>query len=210
MELKEWKMLQRSELLSYTIDFVSYLISKIRDGKINKIILHGSVARGDFDEESDIDLFIDTDNKISASVEKIKQDYVKTSKFKEWQLKGIEKEFSIIVGKLDGNEWKGLKRAIMNTGIILYGKYKAEAENIKQCVLFSFENIRPDKKRIAVFRKLYGFNVGKKRYDGLVDRIGAIKVGKGGLLVPVEHANELKQYFQEKKVTVKLYDVWMD
>ncbi|MBS3081740.1 nucleotidyltransferase domain-containing protein [Candidatus Pacearchaeota archaeon] len=203
-------MSQRTELLSYTIDFVSYLISKIEDGKINKIILHGSVARGDFDEESDIDLFIDTNSRMSANVEKIKQDYVKTHKFKEWQLKGIEKEFSIIAGKLDGDEWKSLKRAIMNTGIILYGKYKAEAENVKQCVLFSFENIRPDKKRIAVFRKLYGFNVGKKRYDGLVDRIGAVKIGKGGLLVPIERTNELKQYFQEKKVVVKLYDVWID
>ena len=203
-------MSQRTELLSYAMDFASYLISKIRDGKINKIILHGSVARGDFDEESDIDLFIDANNGMSANVEKVKQDYIKTQKFKEWQLKGIENEFSIISGGLDSDKWKGLKRAIMNTGIILYGKYKAEAENIKQCVLFSFENIRPDKKRIVVFRKLYGFNVGKKRYDGLVDRTGAIKVGKGGLLVPVERANELKQYFQEKKITVKLYDVWMD
>ncbi len=203
-------MQQKSELFSYAMDFASYLVAHIKEGLIDRIILHGSVARGDFDEESDIDLFIDSDKKISDKIEKIKQNYIETQKFKEWQLKGIEKEFSIIIGRLDSNEWKGLKRAVMNTGIILYGKYKAEADNIKQCVLFSFENIRPDKKRIAVFRKLYGFNIGNKRYDGLVDKIGAIKVGKGGLLVPVERVNELKQYFQEKKITVKLYDVWLD
>lgn len=203
-------MWQRTELLSYAMDFASYLIANIKEDLINKIILHGSIARGDFDEESDVDIFVDCDKKMSNKIEKIKQDYIKTQKFKEWQLKGIEKEFSVIAGRLDSNEWKGLKRAIINTGIILYGKYKAESENIKQCVLFSFENIRPDKKRIAIFRKLYGFNVGKKKYGGVVDRIGAIKIGKGGLLVPVEAVNELKEYFQEKKIAVKLYDVWVD
>jgi len=203
-------MAERNELIAYAMDFASYLISKIGDGKIQRIILHGSIARGDFDDKSDIDLFIDADKKIIEMVEKIKQDYLKTRKFKEWRLKGVEKEISIITGRLDSNEWKNLKRAIMNTGITLYGKYKAEAESVKQYVLFSFENIKPDKKRIAVFRKIYGFKIGKKHYQGLIDKINAIKVGKGSLLVPIEYANELKIYFQEKRVTVKLYDVWMD
>ena len=203
-------MMQRNDLLSYAMDFASYLILHIKEDSIDRIILHGSAARGDFDEESDVDLFIDADKKISGKIEKIKQDYLKTQKFKEWRLKGIEKEFSIITGRLDSDEWKNLKRAIMNTGIILYGKYKAEADKIKHYVLFSFENIIPDKRRIAVFRKLYGFKAAKKKYEGLADKIRAIKVGKGALLVPVEQTIGLKKYFQEKRIAVKLYDVWMD
>jgi len=200
-------MPQKNELIAYALDFASYLLSKA-DG-INRIILHGSIAKGDFDEESDVDLFIDTKEK-EEKINKIADNYCKTQKFKEWELKGISNKISIIVGELDSREWQELKRSIINTGIILYGKYKSEVEKINQYVLFSFENIKPDKKRIAIFRKLYGFKIGKKQYLGVTNKINAIKVGKGCLLVPVEHINELKKYFQEKKVAVKLYDLWSD
>ena len=53
--------MERNELIAYAMDFASYLESKIEG--INRIILHGSVSREDFDEESDIDIFIDTKEK---------------------------------------------------------------------------------------------------------------------------------------------------
>ena len=46
-------MPQKNELIAYSLDFASYLISKIKG--IDRIILHGSIAKGDFDEESDVD-----------------------------------------------------------------------------------------------------------------------------------------------------------
>src|SRR3989344_3785390 len=163
-------MAQKNELIAYAMDCASYLISKIED--INKIILHGSISRGDFDEDSDIDLFIDTNNKNAKNkIEKILENYYKTNKFKEWELKSIKNPFSLLVGKLDSEEWKSLKRAIMNIGIILYGKYKSNAEKINQYALFSFENIKPDKKRISIFRKLFGFKMKNKKYAGLVEKI---------------------------------------
>lgn len=200
-------MPQKNELTAYALDFASYLIPKIE--KIDRIILHGSIAKGNFDEESDVDLFIDTKEK-EGKINKIADNYYKTKKFKEWELKGISNKISIIVGELDSKEWQELKRSIINTGIILYGKYKSEVEKINQYDLFSFENIKPDKKRIAIFRKLYGFKIGKKQYPGITNKINAIKVGKGCLLVPAEHVNELQRYFQEKKVAVKIYDIWSD
>ena len=143
-------MAQRNKLIAYAMDFASYLESKIEG--INRIILHGSVSREDFDEESDIDIFIDTKEKnLKNKTDKVLEDYYKTNKYKEWELKGIKNAISIITGELDSNEWKDLKRAIMNTGIILYGKYKANAEKINHYVLFSFENIHPNKKRILIF-----------------------------------------------------------
>ena len=202
-------MYKKNEYLSYAIDCASYIISKTEN--IDRIILHGSIARKDFDEKSDVDLFIDTtDKKINEKISKIIEDYYKTETFKKWKLKGIQNQFSIIVGKLDSEEWKDLKRAIINTGIILFGKYKSDIEKVNQYTLFSFENIKPDKKRISIFRKLFGFKMGPKKYAGLIDEINAIKVGKGSILVPIEHTNKLKDYFQGKKVNVKLYDLWSD
>lgn len=198
----------KNEYVSYAIDFASYLIGKMNG--IDGIILHGSIAREDFDEESDIDLFIDTEQKNEKKIKSILESYYKTKKFKEWELKGIKKEISIIVGRLDDEEWKDLKRAIISTGISLYSKYKSEVEKINQYTLISFENIKPNKKRIAIYRKLFGFTVGNKKYDGLIKNINGVKIGKGAILVPVEHLNKIKKYFQDKKVTVKLYDVWSD
>jgi len=200
-------MQQKNELIAYALDFASYLLSKA--GGISRIILHGSIAKGDFDEESDVDLFIDTKEK-EEKINKITDNYYKTKKFKEWELKGVSNKISIIVGELDSKEWQELKRSIINTGTILYGKYKSEVEKINQYALFSFESIKPDKKRITIFRKLYGFRIGKKQYLGIANKTNAVKVGKGCLLVPVEHVNELKEYFQEKKVAVKIYDLWSD
>ena len=205
------KMAKRNELIAYAIDFVSYLISK--EPEINRIILHGSVARGDFDEESDIDLFVDVlkyDKKVEKKINNITNDYHKTKKFKEWELKGIKNTISLIVGNLDKNEWKELKRSIMNTGIVLYGKYKGEVEKIKQYTLFSFENIKPDNKRVAVFRKLFGFKLKNKAYSGIIEQYNGIRVGKGAVLIPIENVNAIKEYFQEKKIPIKMYDLWSD
>lgn len=204
-------MAEKNELISYAIDFASYLISKKKG--INRIILFGSISRGDFNEDSDVDLFIDiigSDKKEEESIGKILDNYYNTKKFKEWKLKGIANTINLMIGRLDSENWKDLKRSIINTGIVLYGKYKSEVEKINQYSLFSFENIKPDKKRIAVFRKLFGFKFGKKEYPGLIDKMNAVRVGKGSILVPSEHANELKRYFQGKKVRVSLYDLWSD
>jgi len=202
-------MKQQNEIMAYAMDFSSYLVSKVLD--INKIILYGSIARGDFDKNSDVDIFIDTKNKkIENKVETILNTYYKTKKFKEWELKGIKNKISLITGNLDSKEWKDLKRSIINTGILLYGKYKSDMEKVNQYTLFSFENIKPDKKRISIFRKLFGFKVGEKTVPGVIEKIDAIKIGKGCLLVPIDYVNELKKYFQEKKVTIKLYDFWSD
>jgi predicted nucleotidyltransferase len=201
-------MAEKNELIAYAMDFVSYLI--LKEKMINRIILHGSIARDDFDESSDIDIFVDADKRLGKKILKIKDNYHETKKFKEWNLKGISNDISIITGNLDSNEWKDLKRSIMNTGIILYGKYKSEAEKINHYVLFSFENIKPDKKRIAVYRKLFGFKQGKREYSGTASRFNAVKVGKGSLLVPIEHANELKKFFYDKKISIKMFEMWSD
>jgi len=200
--------MERNELIAYAMDFASYLISKTEG--VNQIILHGSIARGDYDEKSDVDLFIDADKKLEKKVNLALENYYKTNKYKEWKLKGIDKEFSLIIANLNGKEWKNLKRAIMNTGILLYGKYKSGIEKTNQYTLLSFENIKPDAKRISIFRKIFGFKIENKIYKGLAEEVNAIRIGKGSLLVPIEHSKKIIDYFNEKKVQIKVYDFWTD
>lgn len=202
-------MQKNNKLISYAMDFASYIVSKTEN--INRIILHGSIARGDFNENSDVDIFIDTnDKKLEKRINKIIEDYYKTKKFKEWKLKGIENLFSVIVGNLNSDEWKNLKRAMINTGIILYGKYKGNVEKVNQYVVLTFENIKPDKKRVAVHRKLFGFGKGKQKYPGDVEKSGGMKLGKGVIVLPVENMKKIKEYLRKKKVSFRIYDFWSD
>ncbi len=201
-------MLEKNEIISFAMDFASYLVSKIPE--INRIILYGSAARGDFDDESDIDLFIDSKEKIEKRVEKTLETYEMTKKFKEWELKGVKKEIHTMVGELDSGVWKNLKRSIMINGIILYGKYKAESDKINHYALVSFENIKPDKKRIVVFRTIFGFNVKNKKYNGLVEKTNSKRIGKGTIIVPIENYKKIEEYLRSKKIAFKIIDFWTD
>lgn len=202
-------MENKNKLIAYAMDFASYLVEKIEG--IDKIILHGSVARGDFGEDSDIDLFIDSLNqRISKEIKRIEEDYYKTKKYKLWELKGVKNRFSLIIGRIDSKEWADLKRAVINTGILLYGKYKANIKRIAQYTLFSFENISPEARRVKVYRKLFGFSLGRKDYSGLIEQTGSIRVGKGAILVPIEHTQKIKDYFRKEKVSAKLFDLFSD
>lgn len=201
-------MTERNELIAYAMEFVSYSLSKVKG--INRVILHGSVARGDFDEKSDIDLFFDVDEKLEKKIKATLESYYKTSRFREWKLKGVENPISIIVGSLDKKEWKDLKRAVINTGIVLYGRYKAEGEKIFQYVMLSFENIKPEKTRVVVYRALFGFGAGKERYPGMVEKLGGARIGKGVIVMPTGKIDELRNYLKRKKVSMKVYDIWSD
>ena len=108
--------MERNELISYAMDFASYLALKVAD--IDRILLFGSVARGDFDDESDIDLFIDADLN-PKEVQPILGLYELSEENKKYKLEGIKNKISLKIGKLD--EWK-LKRSIISNGILLYGK----------------------------------------------------------------------------------------
>ena len=115
-----------------------------------------------------------------------------------------------MIGELDSEEWKNLKRSVMINGITLYGKYKAESDRINHYALVSFENIKPDKKRIVVFRTLFGFNIKGKRYPGLVEKTNSKRFGKGTLIVPIENYKKIEVYLRSKKITFRIIDFWTD
>ena len=100
-------MNQQNELIGYALDFASYVIRKT--GGINRIILFGSIARGDFDLESDMDIFIDTTSrKLGRQIPKLVESYYTSSTAKTWYLKGVKREISCVIGELDREEWKDL------------------------------------------------------------------------------------------------------
>src|SRR3989344_9275165 len=110
--------MNRSKLIALAMNFSSFLVGRV---EVKSIILFGSVARNNFDDESDIDIFVECDKKVGKKIGKILELYKKTEEYEKFRLEGVKNEISLKFGKLD--DWKDLKRSIISGGIALYGSY---------------------------------------------------------------------------------------
>src|SRR3989338_9565675 len=87
------------KLAAKAMDFASFIIES--GGEPKQIVLFGSVARGDADTESDIDIFVE-----SEDGEKIKgmEKNFEMTKGEQWKLKGADNPISLVTGKLGGEK----------------------------------------------------------------------------------------------------------
>lgn len=200
-------MLMKNERIAYASSFCSFLLERV--DKIRSVILFGSVSRGDSSRESDVDIFIDAP---SGDREKIKRTLGEfyNSKINElWTLKGVKNPISLIIGNLDSKQWAGLKRSIISDGIVLFGKYKSEPEKLKHCVLFSYGGIKDANTKVNLHRKLFGYNIGSRYYEGIVQKSGGIRHGSGNFSVPIEQYKEVSAVFKNMKVTPRIIEIWV-
>ena len=200
----------KSELIPYAIDFVSFLMQKIKEkSEIKQIILFGSVAREEASAESDIDIFIDLirENKNTENeIKKILDNFKESVKYKNyWKPLGIENEIKPLIGKLEN--WKDLQSSMIANGIILYSRFKPEIKEGKHKTFFIWENVNPNNKRVLFNKQLLGYKQKEKFYQGLLQKYSGERMGKGCILVPLEHANQFHQLFKKYKITVKIKKV---
>lgn len=202
----------RNELISYAESFASFLLDSIGSDKIRKIILFGSVARGDFDRESDIDIFIDSTHDIEDSVRSALKMFRESETNRKWALKGIKNEISVKVGDLD--RWR-LKRSIISSGIMLYGKYTESPKGAKQYLLISLRfKGKKRSEKMRIWRKLYGYRqkLGKRTYEslGLLGKLGGKKIENALILVPMERRNEIIEFLNKHNLKYRVNEVWSD
>ena len=197
----------RYELLAYAMDFASFLILKLGEdcNKIKSVILFGSVARMEATKNSDVDIFIDVfanEDAISKKISRIKEDFYKSVKFnKFWKLMDIENDIKPIVGKLD--EWKDLKASILANGIVLYGTYQGIPGKSKHVILF-WENIKPQSRRVTINKQIFGYTHYGKKYRGLFQTYGGLKLGKGAIQIPIESYPVFIKLFRKYRIPVKI------
>ena len=209
--------MKRNEILSYVCDFVSLLMSNAGND-LKDIILFGSVARGDFDEESDVDIFVNASKEkiihVQGAVNKSVNEFELISS-KTWKLKGIDLPIKCIVGDIEAEKWSALRREIISSGICLYGKYKSAQKGLSQRFLFSFglANLR-HKNQVSIVRNIYGYSsgAGKKAHkvSGLLEKLGGQKLNPGVVLIPAESYKEFYEFLKSKKVSPKIIEVWAD
>lgn len=204
--------MNKTDLISYASAFVSFILKPLKDFDIKEIILFGSVARGDFDKESDIDIFINIQNgkdsdKIHEIIINNLNKFYKSKINEVWLNKGVTNEFTVKVGVLD--KWK-LKRSIIADGIVLFGKYKEYPEKIEHYYLFTFEPIRDITKRNRVIRRLFGRKEGKSFFRGVIEEINGKKLSPTLFIAPIDFSNKILDILKEEKVDYRIYEIWSD
>lgn len=202
-------MTRKELLVSYAMDFASFVMSEksMKSMEIKAIILYGSVARGDFNKSSDVDMFIDIENKkedkriYNKDAKGLVESFYKSTWFGKWRRLGIENRISLLIGNLEN--WKDLRESILSNGIILYGKYKARLKGMPMA-LFSLDAIKPESKRVFILRKLFGYTSYGKRYKGLLEKYGGEKIAKGCFMVPIEHQRDIWDFLNKQKAKAQI------
>lgn len=205
-------MMPRNSLIGYALSFVSFLLDSKMGEKIDRIILFGSVARGDFDDESDIDLFIEADEKHEKEIYKVLELFASSRINEVWKLKGVKNDISVKVGRL--KKWS-LRRDVISSGVMLYGKYNEMPEKMNYYLLIKMDVSRfKPSRQMAIWRKLYGYRqkIGAKLYvgKGLVEKLGGRKLGKTMVLIPMENKREIINFLNKNKVSYTVNELWSD
>lgn len=205
-------MTKRTPLISYALDFTSFLLDSPIAEQIKKIILFGSVARGDSSEKSDIDIFIDTHEKHEAQIRKTLSLFESSQANTNWRLKGIKNEISVKVGNL--SEWS-LRRDVISSGVLLYGKYSELPKNAAYSMLIRIKKIKKKfSERVKIWRALYGYTqkVGKKAYTskGLVEENGGEKIGKAVFIIPMESRQNILNFLNKNKIDYTITELWVE
>ncbi len=198
-------------LKQYTQYFVAFLLNNVKSiQEIERIVLYGSVAKGEETKESDIDIFIEVRKKnaqFEKEIKNIEQAFYTSREASLFRVKGIENTFSIKIGIL--KEWKNLSASIASTGIVLYGPYEAKElpTGVKHMIIIYWDNI--GKNRGSFLNKLYGFTANGKTYDGILTKYEGKKTGKSSILIPIAHKQLLFDLLKEHKVSAKTIEVFV-
>ncbi len=205
-------------MFAYIYDFLSILFDKAKSmGKIRIVILFGSFARGNPRKDSDIDLFIDVEEKNKAEVETLVKESLNEFELKTektWKLKGVTNPIVPIVDDLYKDQWKELKREMQSCGLVLYGRYSKAEKDTKPRILIKYDLSKlKQKDKMKVIRKLYGYTLqrGKKIYrqEGLINDLKAEKISNA-LLTNQENYKTIINVLKKYKVHLKKREISRD
>lgn len=208
--MKELKSKEHKQLIAYAAAFASWLIGKI---EVEEIILFGSAARGDFDEKSDVDIFVNVkgNKKMLEATEKAAQKELNTfyesQVGRTWKLLGVEHEIHLLVGNIE--EWK-LKRSIISNGITLYGPYKSMPEDVKAFTQFVLQPIKDITLRNAIIRTLFGRKEKNYSTEGLIAQYGGKKLSPLSFVIPHSHTQDIIRMLNKNRISYILFDLWSD
>ena len=201
-------------MLGYIYDFLSILFDKLKNKEnIKSIILFGSFARGNPRKDSDIDIFIDVEEKSRIEIDKIIKESLNEFEIKAentWKLRDMTNPIVPIVDGLEKEQWRELRQEIKSYGIILYGKsvLKEEAKQ-KMLITYNLSKLK-QKDKMKVIRELLGYQIKREnkvyKQVGLIEEIKANKLSNI-IMSDIESYKKITNFLRNKKVNYKIIKI---
>ena len=206
------RKLNRETLIAYTYAWLSFLFREpYVKGKIRSIHLFGSVARNEFDEESDIDVFVNVTQKeavrpVEIACRRSLKKFYNSKEFKKFELRGIRNEVSPKIGMI--SKWPELKKSIERESLLLYAV--SMFGKLEKGFILILESMREPAKRNRVMRYLFGRRERKFKRIGKVEELGGRKLTARSFLIPAKNFNQIAKFLNKEKVKFTLVEVWID
>jgi predicted nucleotidyltransferase len=168
------------------------------------VVLFGSRARGDYDASSDYDLLVIFEDERSMWRNRPKL-FAAVSK-----LGLFTQVLTRTVKELAQKTEPTFLQSIREQGKILYAKYPLDlpAANVETMpgviISFSLQKLN-QKAKLAIEYRL----MGRRRHDGLLQKLNAIRIGRGAVLVPRDGYAQLIGFLSEKGIPYYTLDVYV-
>lgn len=187
---------QISRAIAYAQNALSFLTFH---QDINAIYLFGSSVRGELEEESDIDLFVDcsqNEREIESLLKEAFSRFYSSKDYDKWKILRFTYPLSTKVGKLE--DWE-LKTSIQAEGMILYSKQICFITGIKQ-VLFLISLPKKKTKYLKLVRELYGRKEKGYSGKGLLEELKGKKLNSNAIIVPKENSEIIKKLLNKENI----------
>jgi len=168
------------------------------------IVLFGSYSRGDYEEGSDIDLLLVLKDKeaLITGQEQIYKITAQTDMFLQAMALTLDE----------------LKASSLLDPLLREGRIYHATEEVRRLLTpihrpyvlltYSSSNLSA-KMRVVLTQELEGRRRGKYRYEGLLQRIGGYKIGRGVIMIPLENLGRTTHHLEERGVEYTLRYVWI-
>ncbi|MFH1637729.1 MAG: nucleotidyltransferase domain-containing protein [Candidatus Woesearchaeota archaeon] len=210
-------MINKNEIIAYTYDFLSFLFETL-ELKISKVLLFGSVVRGDSDGKSDIDLFIEPKNPSESKV--LESQIRKTlARFEikaehDWALKFKPLPIRFFVGDLKSDTWKELREEIISHGLVLFDRFREYPASIGHYSLVTYSLAgKTNRAKMDFLRRLFGYRIRRQKkdyaYGGMLEKIQGIKLAPNAVLVKNEELQDLRKLLNKYKIKAEIREIWL-
>lgn len=174
-------------------------------------VLFGSMARGDHDKRSDIDIMLVVDSEKKEHLNPIISRIIT-------ELRPHREIRTVVTDLHDYDE--DYYQNVFREGRILYGKLILTPEHLalEPYLIVSYDlSGKPNTLQVKVSKKVHGYTSkkvidGKNRtykYEGIEKKYNGRVISKSAVLMPYDRGNEFTEELRELKVPFKLFKVWM-
>ncbi len=172
---------------------------------VETVVLYGSIARGDYGPNSDMDILVIVRDRKSARLVREALSEIDLSRPLQPTIRTAK--------QLEQTDF-GLLRKIFQEGIVLLCNKPQDLPaagllQLKPHILFAFDlKGVPQKEKARLNRLLYHSKTGGHS-GGLVGEANGRKLGRGCILVPKEAQKKIQSLFNRFKVRAESIDIWL-